>query len=220
MFRPAKKFSTICTLSTFEAVRRPVVLALHIKARFGTESRQVNVEEPVENNEDAFRLFSLPLAFKINESELRSKYREIMKDLHPDKLRNQSQEHQVKYEQHAAVITHAYDVLKRPHLRAIHLLNLLTGVPNDKETTDEDAQPPQEFLMLIMELGELIESACTDVELKPYFDANQKRIRETCQKLEQAFEESDLKRAGALVTELKYWNRIDETLRGKMGSLE
>jgi molecular chaperone HscB len=219
MLRATHQLSQVRRL--LNAARRPVDFAPHVNFRFIAESSQGNVdEEPVEKNEDAFRLFSLPRTFKINEDELRSKYREIMKDLHPDKLRNQTKEYQVKFEQHASVITHAYDVLKRPHLRAIHLLNLLTGVQNDKETTDEDDQPPQEFLMLVMELGELIESASTDVELKPYFDANQQRIRETCQKLEQAFEASDLKRAGALVSELKYWNRIDETLRGKMHSLE
>jgi molecular chaperone HscB len=172
------------------------------------------------NDDDAFRLFSLPLIFKIDENLLRFKYREIMKDLHPDKQRNKSEMDQQKLEKQAAAITHAYDVLKRPHLRATHLLNLLGGPSISSDIADETIQPPQEFLMLVMELGEMIDSVYSDEELKPFFEANRKRIEHTCERLGLAFAIPDLKKAAELTTELNYWNRIDETLRGKMESLE
>jgi molecular chaperone HscB len=173
---------------------------------------------------DAFRIFSLPYKFQIDEDALRATYRSIMKDLHPD-MQHQNRDDSVQNHLEDAVgateamdpsvVTDAYYMLRRPHIRAIHLLEIL-GYPLKEEANEVQ----EEFLMEIMELRHEIEAADTDVELKPLFDANLQRIAETCRVLHSALEAQNVDAAWKLAGELQYWNRIDETLREKMDSLE
>jgi Fe-S protein assembly co-chaperone HscB len=175
---------------------------------------------------DAFRIFSLPYKFQIDEDALRATYRSIMKDLHPDmQHQNRSDSVENQHEDVAvqgvteamdpSVVTDAYYMLRRPHIRATHLLEIL-GYPLKEEANEVH----EDFLMEIMELRHEIEAADTDVELRPLFDANLQRIAETCQLLHTAFETHNVDTAWKLAGELQYWNRIDETLREKMESLD
>jgi molecular chaperone HscB len=178
---------------------------------------------PVEK--DAFRLFDLPYKFMIDHEALRSTYREFMKDLHPDR---QHMNHNPSSTTAAAaavvepaVVTDAYDTLKRPHLRATHLLQVL-GHPMDEDAAVGSMQLVGDaFLMEIMRIREDIENAATDdAALKPLLDQNLQRIEETCHKLDVAFEAQNMPEALQLTAQLQYWNRIDETLREAMDSLE
>ena len=137
-----------------------------------------------------------------------------MRDLHPDKQQGKNLADQKELEQQAAAITNAYDTLKRPHVRATHLLELL-GFPIEGTGTLSG-----DFLAQIMRVREEIDAARSDVEMKPLFDANVRRIDQTCRDLEAAFQTKDMNKALQLTAELQYWNRIDETLRDKMESLE
>jgi Fe-S protein assembly co-chaperone HscB len=173
---------------------------------------------------NAYHLFSLPLSFTIDEELLRTRYHDYMKVLHPDKQQRNGND---TTEDHAAKITHAYDMLKRPNLRAVHLLKIMSGDKADDDLSSDDdsflkkfTDPKQDFLLSVMDLQELIEELHTDEELKPYFDDNVKRIQETCQGLQEAFESSNITQFQILTIQLKYWTRIDETLRKKMTSLD
>ena len=110
----------------------------------------------------------------------------------------------------------------------MHLLELL-GYPVDETSGQSSssslgaggaAATDGTVLMEVMGIREEIESAGSDAELKPLFDANLQRIERTCRALGAAFEAQDMKKAWQLTVELQYWNRIDETLREKMDSLE
>ena len=184
---------------------------------------------------NAFRLFSLPLSFKINEELLRTKYHDYMKLLHPDKQNNASDNNNKTDDPDdstvAATFTNAYNILKRPHLRAMHLLKIMKHAPHDDPTRnhhDDDGDdhskhltdPSKEFLMEVMELQEVIHELDTDEDLKPFYVGNVERIQDTCERLQEAFETSNIIEFQNLAIKLKYWTRIDETLRNKMTSLE
>lgn len=180
---------------------------------------------------NAFRLLSLPLSFKIDEELLRTKYHDSMKLLHPDVQNSESDSNRTDDPDDptvAATITNAYNVLKRPHLRAMHLLKIMKNAPNDpgSHNNDDDdiskhlSDPSKDFLLEVMDIQELIHELDTDEDLKPYFDTNVQRIHETCERLQEAFETSNIIEFQNLAIKLKYWTRIDETLRNKMSSLE
>lgn len=176
---------------------------------------------------NAFRLFSLPLSFNVDEELLRTKYHNHMKVLHPDKQTNESDGGSPEDPTVVAAITNAYNVLKRPHLRAMLLLKIMKQGANDPESHNDDddhgmhlQDPSNDFLLEVMELQESIHELNNDEELKPYFDENMQRITDTCEQLQKAFETSNIEEFQDLAMKLKYWTRIDETLRNKMTSLE
>ncbi len=186
---------------------------------------EATVSSPIRPN--AFRLFSLPLSFNVDEELLRTKYHNHMKVLHPDKQTNESDGGSPEDPTVVAAITNAYNVLKRPHLRAMLLLKIMKQAPNDPESHDDDddhgthlQDPSTDFLLEVMDLQESIHELDSDEELKPYFDENMQRITDTCEQLQKAFEASNIEEFQYLTMKLKYWTRIDETLRNKMTSLE
>lgn len=194
------------------------------------ETNEINESR---KNNDAFRLFHLPYSFQIDQDALRSTYHEFMRNLHPDKQQQQQQQLHTQSNNGdasnwdddetlgdaAAIITNAYDTLKRPHVRATHLLDLL-GHSMTKEGSEEQMPVGMAFLTEIMQIRQAVDSVDTDAQLKPLLDQNALRIKETCKQLAAAFEASDMPLAMQLTAHLQYWNRIDETLRDKMGSLE
>jgi Fe-S protein assembly co-chaperone HscB len=210
----------LCALYGAPASTKPRYLGL----RISTASSHANGDGYDSNKKgrDAFQIFSLPYKFQIDEDALRATYRSIMKDLHPD-MQHQNRGDSLQNQREDAVeaiqamdpsiVTDAYYKLRRPHIRAMHLLELL-GYPLQEVANELH----EEFLLEIMELRHDIEAAATDAE--PLFDANLQRIAETCRMLHSALEAQNVDAAWKLTGELQYWNRIDETLREKMESLE
>ena len=196
---------------------------------FSSSSVKEDTTSSSNKRPNAFRLFSMPLSFKIDEDLLRTKYHDYMKILHPDKQNSDNGNGNKDDTDDATVvaaITNAYDILKRPHLRAMHLLKIMKNA--DGSTSDDVyddhskhlTDPSKDFLLEVMDLQELIHELDTDEDLKPYFDENLRRLRDTCEQLQKAFEASNIKEFQNLAIKLKYWSRIDETLRNKMTSLE
>jgi len=144
-----------------------------------------------------------------------------MSELHPDKHRSKSQSEQASHthETHldASDITRAYDVIKNSHSRALHLLEL-----NDETVDEHDSANlvGNSFLLQIMEIREQAEDANTDDKIKPLIEENNSRIEETNQRLSDAFSQRDYEKAKRLTAELRYWDRIDETLREKIHTVD
>jgi molecular chaperone HscB len=200
-------------------------------------TRDDNSDHADEETVDFFRIFDLPHEFAIDEQVLRERYRNFMKDLHPDQQKQQQQQQQQQNDSpptasgtdnkpSASAVTRAYDALKRPHVRATHLLKIL-GHPLEEEATTETTtqQQPQLvgacFLMDVMMHREEIDEARHDQkELKRLFDQNAVRMADCCRQLAESFASRDLPAARTGTAQLQYWNRIDETLREALDSLE
>jgi molecular chaperone HscB len=159
-----------------------------------------------------FDVLGLPSSFSVNEEELRSVYRQLMKEYHPDKHSNKSPEDQNALEARASAVTRAYDTLKSPHSRSVHLLEVL-GRPLEEAVSGELVG--NEFLMDVMELREDVDRTAPG-SLEPLLQENLVRVDETIQELVAAFAEESLDHALELTARLQYWNRIHETIREKM----
>ncbi|MCK5919560.1 MAG: Fe-S protein assembly co-chaperone HscB [Methylococcales bacterium] len=100
-----------------------------------------------------FELFSLPISFDIDLSQLASRYRSLQTESHPDRFANADAQTRKLSVQFAALINEANETLKTPLKRGFYLLKL-RGLDdsNDARTTSDT-----EFLMQQMEYRERLE---------------------------------------------------------------
>ena len=100
-----------------------------------------------------FQLFSIPVAFDVDLPVIKAAYRELQRNLHPDRFANSTANEKLLSMQASSLVNEAMDVLQSPIRRAAYLLEL-QGHPVNFETNI--AMSP-EFLMEQMELREALD---------------------------------------------------------------
>ena len=104
---------------------------------------------------DFFSLFELPKIFRLNLSELDSRYRDVQAQVHPDRFAHASEAERRMSMQWATRANEAYQTLKKPLERAKYLLHL---AGHDLQAENNTAMPT-EFLMEQMEWREAVMEA-------------------------------------------------------------
>lgn len=104
---------------------------------------------------DFFSLFDLPRAFRVNLSELDSRYREVQAQVHPDRFANAGEAERRLSMQWATRANEAYQTLKKPLERAKYLLHL---AGHDIKAESNTAMPA-DFLIEQMEWREAVAEA-------------------------------------------------------------
>ncbi|OTB05564.1 hypothetical protein M426DRAFT_319825 [Hypoxylon sp. CI-4A] len=157
--------------------------------------------------------------FAIDTRTLRREFLTLQAIAHPDLAPAGAEKRHA--EAASARINEAYKTLSHPLLRAQYLLSLQGfDVANEETARVEDPA----LLMLVLETREAIEEAGAEEDLEPLREENELRIRETEGLLGAAMERGDLDEARVLVTRLRYWVNIRESIqnweRGKPIVLE
>ena len=136
-------------------------------------------------------------------------------DAHPDRHGHCSPEEQQRLADHASEITDAYAILRAPHRRAVHLLEL-HGVPLAEGTSGDILGP--EFLMHVLEVREELEEAREQPpQLQALSAANEEAMSELHADLQAAFDvANDLDAARALTARLQYLQRIEDEIRAHL----
>merc|ERR1719215_20200 len=165
---------------------------------------------------DYFSIFQLSHKFTIDDKDLKAAYKNLMTDLHPDKAFSRDEAKIGDEELTASAVTHAYSVISKPHLRAMHLLEL-KGMPLDEN--DGGDLVGGEFLMEVMMIRETIDDANDDKELKQLLEENQERIYACCVALDDAFQNKENELAKRLAAKLQYWNRVEGIIKEKMDGI-
>ncbi len=104
---------------------------------------------------DFFTLFEIPHAFRLNLSELDSRYRDVQAQVHPDRFANGTDVERRLSMQWATRANEAYLTLKKPLERAKYLLEL---AGHDLQAENNTAMPV-DFLMEQMEWREAVMDA-------------------------------------------------------------
>lgn len=104
---------------------------------------------------DFFSLFDLPRAFRLNLSELDSRYRDVQARVHPDRFAHAPETDRRLSMQWATRANEAYLTLKKPLPRAKYLLEL---AGHDLQAENNTAMPA-DFLMEQMEWREAVGEA-------------------------------------------------------------
>lgn len=135
---------------------------------------------------DYFELFDLPKQFVLDEEQLKQRYMELQRVIHPDKFAAASEAERRWSVQAAAHINSAQETLSKPLARASYLLKL-NDIDLDVET---DTQMAPEFLMTQMELREALEEIPSAADPYVAVDKVRKVIREEISGVSDAFERS------------------------------
>ena len=101
-----------------------------------------------------FQLFELPVDFAVDLAQLGARYRQLQKELHPDRYAGASAHEQRLAVQYSALVNEAYTTLRKPLPRALYLLELSGMTSEDIAGQHIDGG----FLITQMELREKLES--------------------------------------------------------------
>lgn len=166
---------------------------------------------------DAFDVLALAPRFDLDLNELERRYRELQRQLHPDKFAQASASERRASLARAVTVNDAYRVLRDELKRAELLLARL-----DKEP-QADVQDP-ELLMEVMELRESLAEAKAARDLSAVHAlASQVKAQETEQRsalreafatLSEAYDAQAARRAARALSRLRYYRRFqDEVAR-------
>lgn len=128
-----------------------------------------------------FELFGVPARFAQDTAQLEARWKELQRQVHPDKFATQGAAAQRVAMQWSARINEAYRRLRDPLKRAAYLCEL-NGTPIGAET---NTAMPAEFLMQQMELREQLDDAGTAEELSQIDELSASLSGSTLHKIEQ-----------------------------------
>lgn len=160
-----------------------------------------------------FELFALPVSFDIDTGDLKAKYLELQRHVHPDNFANATERERLLAVQKAAQINDGFDVLKHIDSRAQHILSI-NGIELAHET--QTLKDPM-FLMQQMELREALEDipSASDPEqalmdFQSEVDGYIKSINRLFSSLFQQADQVSFEKAGDEVRKLKFMLKLSK----------
>ncbi|MEZ5572705.1 MAG: Fe-S protein assembly co-chaperone HscB [Halioglobus sp.] len=133
-----------------------------------------------------FQLFDLPESFELDQGQLGARYRQLQKELHPDRYAGASAHEQRLAVQYSALINEAYATLRKPLSRALYLMEL-AGMSGERVAGE---QLDGGFLIAQMELREKLESMEDLVDPASALDHLTTEIRADVAELQTHFSEA------------------------------
>lgn len=109
---------------------------------------------PTDLSSTHFELFGLPQSFELDRARLDERFRELQRQVHPDRFASAGDQARRISMQQAARLNEAYQVLKDPLRRGRYLLELRGQAFDDQQQSLRDTA----FLMEQMELREELEA--------------------------------------------------------------
>lgn len=164
-----------------------------------------------------FELFAVPPRFAQDAAQLDARWKELQRQVHPDKFAAQGAAAQRVAMQWSARINEAYRRLKDPLKRAAYLCEL-NGAPIDAES---NTAMPAEFLMQQMELREAVDDAVDAAAMDEIGRQSATLKREMLLKLEQQMDaQHDWPAAAQTVRALMFLDRLAGDIDRKRATLK
>jgi len=160
-------------------------------------------------NQNHFELFGLPQGFTVDAGTLDERYRELQREVHPDRFATASDAERRSSMQMATRVNEVYRTLKSPLSRARYLLELM-GVDAGVET---NTAMPADFLLEQMEWREGLEEAdrlgdaCSLVRLDVEVG---REMDNAFAALAGQFQSGDVQAAAGTVRKLMFYDRLKE----------
>ena len=164
-----------------------------------------------------FELFAVPPRFAQDAAQLDARWKELQRQVHPDKFAAQGAAAQRVAMQWSVRINEAYRRLKDPLKRAAYLCEL-NGAPIDAES---NTAMPAEFLMQQMELREAVDDAVDAAAMDEIGRQSATLKREMLLKLEQQMDaQHDWPAAAQTVRALMFLDKLAGDIDRKRATLE
>ncbi len=156
-----------------------------------------------------FELFCVPEQFAQDRTALDERWKELQREVHPDKFATQGAAAQRVAMQWSVRINEAYQRLKDQTRRAAYLCKL-RGVPVNAEN---NTSMPAAFLMQQMELREALEEAATTEDIDEISRMSSQNMREQLLKVEHMLDEAnDTTQAAQAVRALMFMERLSQDI--------
>ena len=169
-------------------------------------------------NQNHFELFGLPVRFAVDAAELDRRYRELQREVHPDRFAAASDAERRVSMQLATRVNEAYQALKSPLKRAVYILQL-RGVDPEFET---NTAMPAGFLMEQMDWRERIEAGAEKPEALLRLQAGLRdesgNIRARLRR--QLDEDRDDAAASQTARMLMFYDKLDAEIDDRLAELE
>ena len=155
-----------------------------------------------------FQLFDLPVTFALDQTKLGARYRQLQRELHPDRYAGASAHEQRLAVQYSSLINEAYATLRKPLPRAIYLLET-AGM-----SAETVAAKPVDggFLIQQMELREKLEEMDDLVDPETALDHLVTEIGVDIAALQEqfarAFAAEDLSAAASACVKMQYLDKL------------
>ena len=160
-----------------------------------------------------FELFQLPQSFQVDEALLSHHFRQLQREVHPDRFAGSTDRERRIAVQYSAWINEAYKTLKSPVQRAQYLL-LLQGLTIEAEQTL--AGDPA-FLMHQMslreQLMELKDQPDPEQALDDLTDTLDQLISHQCDEFSRSFEEKNYAAAKDIVMKMQFLFKLEEDVQ-------
>jgi len=130
-----------------------------------------------------FEVFGLPVAFDVDQAQLVERYRELQREIHPDRFAGAGDREQRLAVQYATYVNEAFEALKSPLLRAEYLLKLQGVALAPANQTTSDAT----FLMRQMELREELSEVKDQPDPEAALDALSEHVAQAMTELQNRF---------------------------------
>ena len=164
-----------------------------------------------------FELFAVPARFAQDRAQLDARWKELQRQVHPDRFAAQGAAAQRVAMQWSARINEAYQRLKDPQRRAAYLCEL-NGAPIEAE--NNTAMPP-EFLMQQMDLRERLDDAHTAEALDEISSESRQLANNMLQKIEQQLDgQQDWPGAAQSVRALMFLDKLAADIDRRHETLE
>ena len=128
-------------------------------------------------NQNHFELFGLPARFGVDAATLEARYRELQREVHPDRFAAAPQPERRVSMQLATRVNEAYQTLKSPLRRAVYILRLRGALSEesakiyerlrrqlDEGRDDEAASGATRMLMFYEKLADEIDDRLAELE--------------------------------------------------------
>ncbi|TDG14905.1 Fe-S protein assembly co-chaperone HscB [Seongchinamella unica] len=159
-------------------------------------------------SQNYFQLFELPVQFAIDTQLLGNRYRQLQRELHPDRYASAAEHEKRVAVQYSAFVNEAYSALRSPLKRALYLLEL-KGM-SQQEISGQ--QVDGGFLIEQMELREKLESMHDLVDPDTVLDHLVAEISSDIKihqaEFEAAYNQSDLTAAASACVKMQYLEKI------------
>ena len=161
-------------------------------------------------SQNFFSLFQLPESFSIDEEILSCCYRELQKEMHPDRFAAASDHERRLAVQYSSWINEAYETLKSPVSRAHYLLSLKGHDVDPQQTLGNDPA----FLMHQMQLREQLMALKALNEPEHALDKLNSELEELiehqCSAFKGYFANGDYEAAKVAVSKMQFLFKLEE----------
>jgi len=155
-----------------------------------------------EKSLDYYSLFGLEKSFNVDTLDLSQTYKQLQRQLHPDKFSQAAVEDLEVSEEWSALVNDGYKILQKPLPRALYLLELV-GYPLEEEGIDIDP----EFLGEVMELNEEVAEA-GDSEIKLLAHTVKTQLEDYIETVDVLFANGEFEKAREQVAHMKYYANV------------